>query len=278
MEKSKKSKTREGFFMKRISPDEFKDMTYQILVSFAKVCEEYDLKYFLDYGTLIGAIRHGDFIPWDDDIDVSMPREDYDKLGELARSNPELFGSYYRLDTGKERLTYKPFYNVVDIRTITHSEQRNRNHYYPVWIDIFPMDYFTDAQDVQRRMDLVQKEVYKIWLIGGIDPTGLRGKITNKLKRIQYTLQLEKICDNITRLCMAEKNADGKLIDIVGLESVEDYVYMSDFTNYRLWKFRDSEFRIPEKYDERLRRIYGDYMHLPPEEERIPHVVAAYWK
>lgn len=78
--------------MEKMKPEEFKALTLDMMDHFAQFCEENKLRYVIDYGTLLGAVRHKGFIPWDDDIDVTMPREDYDRLFELTKNHTNVIG------------------------------------------------------------------------------------------------------------------------------------------------------------------------------------------
>lgn len=263
--------------MKRIPTNELKQIELSMLDSFKSVCEKNHLRYFLDYGTLIGCIRHKGFIPWDDDIDVSMPREDYDKLKSLFIENELLFGQYYKLSyIGGKYDIKKPYFNLVDIRTITTSLIRKEKYFYPIWIDIFPMDYHPkDLGKLQKEQDTIRR--YLHWM---------------RLPLIKQKSVLKSIFDpfmellSVTLFKKAEKaiktNAkdEGVIANcfIPSVPIIETSEVSSFFDNYTHGSFEGKDYRIPENYHQRLTRVYGDYMKYPPKEQQIPHFVEAYWK
>ncbi len=264
-------------FGQAISEEEYRQIAFELLESFSNVSEKYNLKYILDYGTLLGCIRHNGFIPWDDDIDVSMPREDYEKLYELSRSNHDLFGPNYMLVTNRDgKSVQKPFFNLVDIRTITVTETRKKRYWYPVWIDIFPMDFCLDSEpEIKKIYGRYSYGIQNVWNVLNPPPKGLIIKIENILNQFILCFilnQLDKLCKkNIG-------NSTGQLINWQSPYAPNDMSKTIYYEKYLLMKFGEKKYRVPYNYDERLKYLYGDYMTLPPEEKRERHIVEAYWK
>lgn len=125
--------------MKEINTVELKRIELDILKYIKTQCEKYNLRYYLAYGTLLGAVRHKGFIPWDDDIDIHMPREDYDKLIELEYNNPD---SKYKLLSPKyNKDYYYSFAKMVDNETILEETGLKQIKELGVYVDIFPLDY-----------------------------------------------------------------------------------------------------------------------------------------
>ena len=137
--------------------NELKQQQLDILKAFIKVCNKYNLEYFLVYGTALGAIRHKGFIPWDDDIDVAMPRKDYDKYIELQK---EYEGTPYFIQTFKSDPCY--IYNYAKLRdsSTTFLENAFKNHRINqgVFIDVFPVDgmsrEYGDREKIGKRNKL----------------------------------------------------------------------------------------------------------------------------
>ena len=124
--------------MKRISFEEAKRVELDILLHVAKFCDEHGLRYFLAYGTLIGAVRHKGFIPWDDDIDIQMPREDYEKLLELyPKENTD---EKYFLLAPEMKGAHHPYAKIIDTRTVKKELGAKKNNPLGVDIDVFPLD------------------------------------------------------------------------------------------------------------------------------------------
>ncbi len=125
----------------RLTLDEIKSIELDILVEFDAFCKKNNLKYFLSSGTLLGAVRHNGFIPWDDDIDVCMPRKDYEKFYELTRYNPvkkNLITSTYRKCLNKNCIA---FIKLINIDTRVSPGPKVIGGIDGLWIDIVPVDY-----------------------------------------------------------------------------------------------------------------------------------------
>ena len=119
--------------MKRMTPEQLKNVQIDMLEAFHNFCNENGIRYFLDAGSLLGAIRHDGFIPWDDDIDLGMPRADYDKAIELGKNG---FGGHYRIMTEKEGIY--PFAKVIDTNTLMIEFPNTHRNEIGVFIDLFP--------------------------------------------------------------------------------------------------------------------------------------------
>lgn len=274
--------------MRKMSSDEFKKDCLDMLVELTDFLEKNNLRYILDFGTLLGCIRHKGFIPWDDDIDISMPREDYEKLYELLKKQDFSLNEKFKLAASKNKYNiYKPIYNIVDITTITKSSVRKKKYFYPVWIDIFPFDrvpndpefikktkaYYVKTQDhatmpifnSNRKHDFI-KNIYsgivfpfsKPWLT----------HFNKKMSDITRNNPKGKYFDFSVDLMYH----DDKDIDITKMTYDE-----SLFSDYIYKTFEGKKFRVPKDYDRRLKDCYGDYMKLPPKEKQIPHFVSAYY-
>ncbi len=117
---------------------EIKEIELKILIEFDRLCKENNLTYYLAFGTLLGAARHGGFIPWDDDIDVMMPRDDYERL--LVGFNEWSQSDCYELKVYSDGYSIYPFAKMVNNRTVVTENFTRCEFKIGVWMDIFPLD------------------------------------------------------------------------------------------------------------------------------------------
>ena len=271
--------------MSEISLDEIKQIELDILKNVAEFCDAHGLRYFLAYGTLLGAIRHKGFIPWDDDIDIMMPRPDYDRFIR-EYSHP-----YYRV-LGMEKDIFWPlFFNKVhDIRTRCNFEETGETNYpYGLWIDIFPIDcmpnnekgatkFISDITRWRKNRNIFvyacEKSFSKISSV-----KDLTCRVISLIMHLFYTRQ--SLIRRLNRLC-SKYNYDSSNSCV----SFHDPLWMPvcrynefiDFNKNLLCPFEGREFKIPVNYDKILTQWYGDYMVLPQEKDRIYHHMSVYWK
>lgn len=247
-----------------------------MLVMFDAICSKYKLRYIIDYGTLLGAIRHKGFIPWDDDIDVTMPRDDYDKLKCLVKDNAikELFNSNYYVDIDNKYNTYKTYINMVDTRTLTLSPYRLMEYNQPLFLDIFPMDGYISDSDAKQRIEKFEKYRNGLWYLVG-NNTGFLHRLKSKMKLKLNFIKTD--IDVIDRSLIEKSNGKNKLINITSVYGLKDVSDISYYTDYVYVDFAGEKFRAPRKYADRLAALYGNFMELPPMDERVPHYNEVYW-
>lgn len=241
--------------------------TLEILIIIDDICKKNNISYWLDGGTLLGSIRHGGFIPWDDDIDICMPREDYDLFLKIIKTDLpedlvyEYKGSktWYQTDISEKMSFLKIYY--LDRFTSSF----NGLTWNGIFVDIFPVD--------SVKQDTCKNSIVK--LISKISNVKVK-KINNKWDILRYVfgnLNLENIYINKFN----KMNKDG-LADFLSYGI--DTIYMnqkhiqSKQTVYPLNKasFEGIEFSIPNDYDTYLKILYGDYMKIPNEVDQVTHV------
>ena len=141
---------------KVLSLEEIKRIELGILEYLHQVCEKHDIKYFIDFGTLLGAVRHKGFIPWDDDMDICMLREDYEKLQDYLIANPD---ERYEVMSYKNNLNYVyPFMKVQDNQTYLLEEDVRIDSNMGIYVDIFPVDGYEDDSVFKDKMTRLIKK------------------------------------------------------------------------------------------------------------------------
>lgn len=268
--------------MRKLSLQEIKDLELNLLIEFAKLCAANNLYYTLCGGTLLGAIRHKGFIPWDDDIDVLMPRPDYDRLLNGEGITLGSLPSYVQMIHWKNRTSNFPFIKLVDSRTdIKIDYFDSRMGCDKVWIDIFPID--GNPEDVKLREKLYAKSLRARKLL--CIKMARRGQGRTKIKRIMKpllikmlsALSLEKQCqriDAISKIYSFEESGliGGVLWGYGSQECIDREKYMQPIQV----EFEKHCFNAPSNYDEYLTGLYKDYMKLPSEEQRQVHGISGY--
>lgn len=255
----------------------------EILNKFISICAKHNLKYFVVFGTLLGTIRHAGFIPWDDDIDVGMLREDYEKFLKVAQKE---CGQNFFLQTVETDSKYHLYFaklRKTDTIFIEDSLQKadSTSGFY---IDIFPFDMIPDNDTLMKKQ--VKKAVFlgmllsinrvrepqigryakgkeillkSIWALvhGGMKVLGIKGiSIDRLLKDVSTKNNGRDYGRYITFAAEAEKW-------IILKEELEDLVEMP---------FEDIFVKVPKGYHSILRRCYGNYLELPPKEKRVNHM------
>jgi lipopolysaccharide cholinephosphotransferase len=257
--------------------DEMKLIQIDIMEKIHAFCCERKIVYFLSHGSLLGAVRHGGFIPWDDDIDIFMKRQDYEQFCELFPIRQGDYGLEL-VNSKSEKYFGRPMTKVVDCRTILYEPNYLGDDPIGVNIDIWPLDGVPGdnrkKQKHQRMIKLLQGLLYgRIVRFSACD--NLKKKMAHLLLLpISYKLLVNLITDEITKY-------DYDCSDEISCY-VDPYkkIFQKEwFKDVVLSKFEDHSFFIPIGADQILTTLYGDYMKLPPAEKQQPHhITDAFWK
>ena len=254
----------------------------KILKELDRICEKFRIPYVLDAGTLLGAIRHGGFIPWDDDADVVMPRNGWEAFSKVAASElPEGMKLVLPDSYGEG----KRFYDFTPRIIYEYSQRREpgaEDAYYEgklnhLWVDIFILDRLPDNPAAAKAVLLRHKALYllamghrfhldmkkypvklKLPVLGGSSA----GKLLPMRQIFRMQEKLARCANRKKTSFWYYSNYEPGFIDI----RLEDS-WVRDRIRIR---FEDTTLSIPAHYDEVLKSIYGDYMTLPPKEERRP--------
>lgn len=261
--------------MKKLSLREIQLEELAILKEFNFFCETHKLHYSLAGGTLLGAVRHKGFIPWDDDIDVCMPRPDYEKFLSLASN----FGANDSSLKVEGHLTCPlrcaPFVKIVNTKiSINANQLRNKNF---LWIDVFPVDGVPSRKSSWL---FIKMEFLRRLLIYAFRPSSTKNIFKRCIKAF-LILKLPQVklylCKLMTKL--AKRYEFGKYENVAvitwGLHGTKEIIPYEAFNKTVKMVFEDLEFPCMGCWEEYLTGLYGNYMQLPPEDQRSSHLIDA---
>lgn len=273
--------------MKTLSIKEHQQIMFDILCAFADFCDEHNLTYFLDAGTLLGAVRHHGFIPWDNDADVCMLRPDFDRFYSILKEQDFMLSDHLLLEIPEN--TIHTFFKLGDTRTklIEYPDGKTPVECL-IYIDIFVKDGLPDdLKKAKRICDKSGKMVLWHWFYKRTIPKWKQSK--NFIK---------KIIASVMDVCVKDKNKayykQRDFIRNVGKKyPINKCTYITTLSNgeyFRLCKkeyfedialldFCGRKFNCPIGYDGWLKVLYGEnYMVVPPKEKQRVHNVGAFWK
>lgn len=263
--------------MRKITDEELKQLQNveaEILAEFVRICDKHKLNYVLMGGSCLGAIRHDGFIPWDDDIDVGMNRDEYNRFIEIQKD--ELNDKYYfeSMETDDE---YNLIQGKIKKKGTIYAEVGNNlpKEKQGIWIDIFPLDNVSDNDKEMKRdfYKVFAKKMMISFKLGNDHHSKSKGKelVLKGLKFCSHFINVNKQKQKLNKLLIKHNNKKTKRVISYGSGYLLKAVFDSDYcTNRILHKFMDKEYYIPKNYDKFLRQLYNDYMQLPPKEKQAP--------
>lgn len=260
--------------MKELTLQELKEIEFDILKMFDAFCKENNIKYYLAFGTLLGAIRYKKFIPWDDDIDVLVPREDYDRLLNLFQDNER----YHLFAFEKEKNFHFPFSKLCDMTT------RKEETVYPnkgvelgVEMDIFPLDAFdNDIEKAKKESKRIQRLMHYL-LCTKVDKPNTK----NPIKYVVWSVILAfykmlgggYFVKKIIKECYSKKQTESNYVGakawcIYGERGIIPAEVFAEAVDI---EFEGEMFPAPVGWDTYLTCLYGDYLPEPPKEKQKTH-------
>lgn len=249
-----------------------------ILKAFIRICQEHDLTYYCCAGTAIGAVRHNGIIPWDDDIDVLMPRPDYDRFIQIAQNKSM---EKYEVITAFNNNKYPLYFSKLANKNTTLFEDRQIPCITGLYVDIFPLDGTSD--DVNEAVRLKHKFTKVVNRLNAISThntfseymnllgdTKEWGRFAIKTYAFFFRSHVRKVLlnqlENISRKHDYQKS---KNVIVYSGSYGDKEVFPKEWLGHGSeFKFEDTTVRLPEQYDIYLRHFFNDYMQFPPEAER----------
>ncbi|ORO50459.1 phosphorylcholine transferase LicD [Streptococcus oralis] len=255
--------------MRKLSIEEAKKIELDILDFIDSFCKEHGINYCINYGTLIGAIRHKGFIPWDDDIDLSMTRENYEKFIQLFS---EKQSRYKLLSLETDDQYFNNFIKIVDPTTKIIDTRNTKTYDSGVFIDIFPMDTFNDTKVV----DICYKlESFKLLSFSKHKNIVYGDSKLKDLIRTLFWLLLRPVsprffANQIEKQIQKYRVENGKYIAFIPSKAKEKEIFPRDmFDELIETPFEHLVLPAPKHFDAVLKQFYDDYMTVPPKEKQI---------
>lgn len=256
--------------MREMTLDEVKRTQMEILDFTADFCERNGICYWIDSGTLLGAIRHKGYIPWDDDIDIGMLREDYDRFVKAFRDD---CGRFRLLCTENDPGFYLPHGKVCDTSTVLYEPDEN-GFKLAVNVDVFVYDNAPDDDKELEKMYDARDRYRRICTIKSLCVGGEKNavkRILKQLRRVAYRMffpgiSVQSMIDNSKKHASEETGRVGNFTAFTRMSCSKKV-----FDSFIDVEFEEKMYKAPIGYDEWLTSFYGNYMELPPVEKRVAH-------
>ncbi len=262
--------------MEKITVDEMKQIELEIMDEFDRICRQEGIDYFIGYGTLLGAVRHGGFIPWDDDMDVLMLRGDYERF--VSGFDRWRKGERFDLVNYRDEHSIYPFTKMVDVTTVVYENFVAKDIASGVWIDIFPLDDVDPADNAvfkrHARLELTRNFIVADPSVGSSLPIKLAKRIVCPFaSKLDPAVYAAKVDENA-------KNAFGEgssevVADVVG-EGKPRLRFPKTLFKPMEMQFEGRSYLAPEGFEQFLEIQYGDWKTPPAETDREIHVFEAY--
>lgn len=263
--------------MERLSIEEMREIQLDLMDELDRICREQNISYFLGYGTLLGAVRHGGFIPWDDDVDVVMLRAEYERL--IAGFNAWKSSDRFALSFYRDGKSIYPFAKLVDTTTCVYENFVDKKRTVGVWVDLFPLDD-VDPADVKPFKRNAWAALVRSFIVA--DPSVGSNAVVKLAKRIvcPFAHRLDpvkyarKVDENAMRAYPHGGGSD-IVADIVG-EGKPHFLFPKHLFEPMEMKFEDRTYLVPVGFEEFMNIQYGDWRTPPDEGDREIHTFEAY--
>ncbi|MBQ8606025.1 MAG: LicD family protein [Clostridia bacterium] len=257
--------------------DCLKKVQLEIMDEIHRVCKKNSVRYYLVYGTLLGAVRHKGFIPWDVDIDIAMPRKDYDRFKELCKD--ELSEQFFYCDHTTEKYYQQPHALVCKRNTglYTKYDKLNPiNKNYGIYVDVFPLDKAPDDTAERVKHARALRRLYRLKELSipySYSSSSLKRKLHHALSALLFFLSPTRINEKLHREKAKYENTSARcLCAIAGDADEKEYIRQcfpaEMFSEPEMLEFEGRKFCCPKDSTAYLTQMYGDYMTPPPKEQQ----------
>lgn len=257
--------------LKPCTLEEIQQVMLDMLIDIAKLCDKHNISYWLSDGTLLGAVRHKGFIPWDDDIDIAMPYYDYKKFMEVAITelSPKYFVQNYETDVNYDNVVVLT--KIRDKKTI-FIEEYDVNYFQGAFIDIFVMNKYKSNDNLYK----LKKEFFRLRSASKMNIyefESFNKRMSKKILGFIFAFLSKK--DVIKKGVIADENhkqeGDTYSYSFSTPMSIKYSFHEDDIFPLKKLKFQNHLFSVPNNAEKLLEIYYGNYKELPPEDKRITH-------
>ena len=263
--------------MERLTVDDMKSIELEIMDEIDRVCQAHGVLYFLGYGSLLGAVRHGGFIPWDDDMDIVMMRDQYELL--MEHFNEWHTTERFKLVSYRDKSSIYQFAKIVDTSTVVYENFVGKKASTGVWVDIFPFDHYSDKSSSLLRK---HQRVGLLRSFAVTDPTTGSNALIKLTKRMvcpfvknKDVYELARKLDSIAMQINDDNARTHYVLDVLDGSKPTQAYPVASFEPVRM-KFENRTYSAPSGYEDILTLQYGDWRTPPAESARLVHVLEAY--
>ena len=260
-----------------LTKNDCRERQLAIMDEVSRICEENSIHYSLAYGSLIGAVRHKGFIPWDDDVDILLLRSDYEKLKTVLKNQKDTPWMVVLEESSSKNVF--PFMKVVDDRTMVKAEDNIASH--GIWIDVFPID-FLPGSPLKRKIFLFSCLIKRALVLSSITDfssrkLGKKGFVKLALYMFVKVIGQKRIVASYNKEVRRYITSNSDYVGCLSSAYIEKECFPRHvFEETILMEFEGRMYSCLKHYDEYLSHLYGDYMKLPPEDKRKTHEIIAW--